>query len=48
MAAGFLRALLDKGGHDEGGDDRLLVPLAFTGLCVLGGMYAEFGLQKNK
>ncbi|KAM3576082.1 hypothetical protein VYU27_001958 [Nannochloropsis oceanica] len=43
MAAGFLRALLDKGGHDEGGDDRLLVPLAFTGLCVLGAtIYSTF------
>lgn len=41
MAAGFLLALLEKGGHDGDRDDRLLVPLAVTGLCVLGGMYAE-------
>jgi len=38
MAAGFLQALLEKGGYGGGGDDSLLLPLAVTGLCVLGGM----------
>jgi hypothetical protein len=39
MAAGFLQALMEKGGYGGGGgDDTMLLPLAVTGLCVLGGM----------